>query len=209
MKRSEMPITGDMAIEYVKQVNRINKQLQRLEKRATSKTKYAPSMGGNKILNYAYRGAMIDIKELFGETTAGGKQRKRFSKALPANVAEYQAVMNAIKSFYDKPTSTLTGIAKVYKRRAKALSQKYNIDITADELADIFDSGLWDAIANNYGSETTMEMVIEVREKSQEIKEKLKRGEAIEWSSDYSDNFENISDLNSILERYLKGNAGT
>lgn len=198
--RMDMPISGDMAIEYTRAVERINKQMQRLEKAAK---------GGRKVLNYAYKGARISIIELFGEYTPQGKIRTRFSRTLPKNVAEYQAVMNAIKDFYSKPTSTLKGFTQIYSKRAETISEKYGVSVTPDQLAKIFDTGLWDAIADTYGSETTMEMALEVQQKADEIKEKLKKGEAIEWSSTYKESFESIKGLNAVLEGYLKGNAGT
>lgn len=226
MKQSEMPISGDMAIEYTRAVNRINKQMQRLEKAAK---------GGRKVLEYAYRGARTSIKELFGEYTEQGKVRTRFSSTLPKTVGDYQSVMNAINNFYSKPTSTLTGFKQIYEKRAAKLSELYKTKITPQQLQDLFDSGLWDAIYEHYGSETTMQMAIEVESKRDVIQKKLeadriieqaekngtdlekvmgaeafeelKAAQIINWSSDFQENFGTIEDLGSILERYLKGNA--
>ena len=192
MRSGDMPLSGDMAIEYSRQVERVNRQLRRLRKAAA---------GGRKVLNYAYKGIMLDIKEIYGE------ERLNFSTKIPSTVDEYRSAMNAIKRFYDRPTSTLSGFRQIYKNRAETLTEKYGVKFTADELMKIFESGLWDAISEYYGSETTMEMVIEVKTKADEIKKKLSAGEKINWSEDYAGNFENIKDFNGILERYLKGNA--
>lgn len=232
MKRTEMPISADMAMEYTRQVNRINKQLQRLEGAAKK---------GRRVLNYAYRGAMLDIKELFGEVTKGGKKRKRFSTALPSTVAEYQAIINAIEDFYKSPTSTLSGFSQLYAKRAATISERYNTDITASDLENIFESGLWDAISESYGSDTTMQMAIEVQDKKELIAESLdakeqldkyengelslsaeqvetlkEQAQKIEWSDDFAANFEDIEnelkkkgkDFNDILREYLKGAKG-
>lgn len=221
-----MPISGDMAIEYTRAVNRINKQMQRLEKAAK---------GGRKVLEYAYKSARVSIKELFGEFTPQGKIRTKFSTALPKNVAEYQAIMNAINKFYRSPTSTLSGFKQIYEKRAAKISELYHTKVTPQQLSNLFDSGLWAAIYDEYGSDTTMNMAIEVEQKRDVIAKKfeadkiiedaekrgadleaelgpekyaeLKASQIIEWSSDYKENFAAIKDLDIVLERYLKGNA--
>ena len=99
--------------EYLTAIERINKQLYRLEKYA--------KRSGEKITDYAYKLAMYDIKDIFGYTSTK-KERKRFSKKLPLTKTgtldqkHAMKVMNAINRFYDLPTAKISGMKEIYER---------------------------------------------------------------------------------------------
>ena len=188
-------LTVEQQKEYFRAVERVNKQMQRLEK-------YEKTHGG-KITQYAYRVLQADIKQFFGE----GK--KRFSRTdVPRDYRSFIARMNAIESFYKMPTSTISGNKKIYEKRAVTLSGKMGVEISGDQLRKVFESGLFDALIEHYGSATTLRAVGEIETQKEDLLEQLKKGEGITFSGDVLErlNEEELSqEFNDILSNYLKG----
>lgn len=180
--------------EYRKAVQRVNKQLYRLEKH------YASS--GENIMATAYGSVMRDIKSFFGE-------QKRFSKKMPATVREYQKIINAIKRFYAKPSATIRGMANVYSKRAKTWSKKMNANITADDMRDIFESGLYKEFASVYGSATVLRAIGMVERQADRLMDLIKQGKKVYFLGqnvkDLNDKLSEIPDLDAVLRRYYEG----
>ena len=188
-------LTEAQKADYRRAVNRINKQLYRLEQH------YAET--GEDITKTAYVSVMRDIKSFFGE----GK--KRFSKVIPDGIRKYQKIMNAIKRFYEKPSSTISGMANVYSKRAKTWSKKMNADITADDMKDIFESGLYRELANHYGSATVLKKIGMIERQAERIKELVKQKKKIYFlgsgAKELNDDLAEDIALDSVLRRYYEG----
>lgn len=88
------------------------------------------------VLEYSYKRAVRDIKSWGGD--------KRFNTAPPTNLTQLQAKLSDIESFLAKPTSTKSGIVKMYKKRADTMSKRYGenigVEFTWQELANYFES---------------------------------------------------------------------
>lgn len=196
MAKRNTKLTAEQQEHYRLEVQRINKQLYRLEKH------YAET--GENIYATAYVGAMRDIKAFFGD-------QKRYSKTIPETVREYQKIINSIKRFYSKPSATLSGMANVYGKRAKTWSKKMKANITADDMRDIFESGLYKAFADVYGSATVLRAIGMVERQAGRIEELLREGKKVYFIGkgvkDLNDLLGEVKDLDAVLRRYYEGAA--
>lgn len=164
--------------EYRKAVQRVNKQLYRLEKHYTS--------SGENIMATAYGSLMRDIKSFFGE-------QKRFSKSMPKTVREFQKYMNAINRFYSKPSATLSGMANVYGKRAKTWSKRMGANITADQMKNVFESGLYKELSDAFGSKTALKKLGFIQRQRERIMKQLEEGKKISFLGT------NAKELNDIV----------
>lgn len=124
----------DLLEEYRLLTMRADKRLQRLEKYAKR-----PDMSG--LLKGAYARAVSDIEYW------SGKGRKRFGTKPPKSITALQAKLNDIKEFLRSDTSTLMpgketeGYAiSSYKKAAQKFNQRYDADITWQELKSYYGS---------------------------------------------------------------------
>ena len=100
---------------------------------------------------YAYARAMRDIQSYGGN--------KRFSTKPPEDSKLLAAKISDIKRFLNAPSSTKSGIIESYESRANTLNQKYGLNMSWQELADLFDSGLFANLEGKYASETAMRII--------------------------------------------------
>ena len=163
-----MAISPELQKEYRRAVERVNKQLYRLEKASARE-------GYTGILDYAYRNAMRDIKAM-----GGGK---RFSKSVPQTMREYRKRMNAIERFESKPPSKLTGVKNIYEKRAETFSKKAGTDINWEGMAKIFESGLWESLVNRFESKTAQKMIGRIQKDAEKLREQMKAGEVLQFNT--------------------------
>lgn len=104
---------------------------------------------------YAYARAMRDIQSWGGN--------KRFSTKPPEDETALRAKIKDIKHFLNAPTSTKSGVIEGYVNRAQTLNENYGLNMTWQELADLFDSGLFDKLKSQYASETAMKIIGTIR----------------------------------------------
>ena len=161
MARRKTTLSDEQQSEYRKAVQRVNKQLYRLEKH------YAQT--GENLMATAYSGIMRDIKSFFGE-------QKRFSKSMPKTVREFQKYMNAINRFYSKPSATLSGMANVYGKRAKTWSKRMGANITADQMKNVFESGLYKELSDAFGSKTALKKLGFIQRQRERIMKQMEEG---------------------------------
>ena len=159
-------------LEFLKETEKANRYLLRLEKLAQNPEYSA-------VLDYAYRNAQADIKAL-------GAKGKRFSVAKPKNIREMQTRINAAKRFTEKPTATKTGIDRIYGKRAKSFSKGAGADMDWKQMANVFESGLWETLKEKFGSKTAQRMVGKIERNRDTIKEAIAKGEAIKFTNQYS-----------------------
>lgn len=175
----------------------MNKQLYRLEKH------YAST--GENIMATAYGSLMRDIKSFFGE-------QKRFSKSMPKTVREFQKYINAINRFYSKPSATLSGMANVYGKRAKTWSKRMGANITADQMKNVFESGLYKELSDAFGSKTALKKLGFIQRQRDRILKQLEEGKKISFLGTGAKELnEIVNDPNfqfdSVLRRYYEGVA--
>lgn len=85
------------------------------------------------VLTYAYGGAMDDIHHWSGD------KANRFNTAPPTTEKELRAKINDITRFLNSPTSTKSGITKMYKARTETLNKKYGTNFTWQEAGRFFE----------------------------------------------------------------------
>lgn len=197
MAKKKTILSEEMQATYTREVWRVNKQLYRLEKH------YAKT--GENIMATAYAGIMRDIKSFFGE-------QKRFSKSMPSTIREYQKRMNAIKRFYDKPSSTITGMKSIYERRAEGLSTATGETITKDQLASMFETGLFkQLVKDTFGYATAMKAIGRIQRQAPRIIKDLQKGKKIVFlgrgAGELNKQLESDPEMTRMLERYLRENA--
>lgn len=189
-------LTQEQQETYFRAVERVNKQMQRLEK-------YQAKHGG-KITQYAYKVLQADIKQFFGP----GK--KRFSRTdIPRDMRSYLARMNAIEAFYKMPTATITGHKEIFDKRAVSLSMKIGKDISGDQLRKVFETGLFDQLMEHYGSETSLQAIKEIDENKDDLLEQINSGDKIVYKSEIlqrlNTEIKGMEEFNDVLANYLKG----
>lgn len=194
MAKRKTTLTDEMQELYRKEVQRINKQLYRLEKH------YAKTDGN--IMATAYKGIMRDIKAFFGD-------QKRFSKSMPVTVREYQKRMNAIRRFYEKPSSTLTGTKNVFQKRAESLSTKSGSKITSEQLMALFETGLFkQLVKDTFGYVTGVKAIGRIQRQGERILRDLEQGKKITFlgrgAGELNRQLEADPQMTGMLERYLR-----
>lgn len=122
-----------------------NKRLQRLNQ-------YAEREHMKGIKNYAYKQAMRDIQS---ETLSWGRPgAKTYGLSMPADKKALQSKINSMVKFLESPTSTLTGIKKIYQERANTINERYGTNFTWEELANYYEKDISDINDSKYGSKT-------------------------------------------------------
>lgn len=175
--------------EYRLAVQRINKQLRRMEKHYGMEE-------GSKLYSTAYASAMRDIKSEWGD-------QKRFGKAMPKNMNEFRKRMNMIRNFYDKPSATLSGIKTIYKKHAETMTQKFGVTITSGDLQSFFDSGVGKELFRAYGSGKAMRYWKTIVRQKDWIIKKLNEGKKVTVRGRYAKDVEALG-LDDMLREYLK-----
>lgn len=124
-----------------------NKRLQRLNQ-------YAQREHMHGIKNYAYKQAMRDIQS---DTLSWGKPgAKTYSLKMPENEKALVSKINSMKKFLESPSSTLTGIKKIYQERANTVNERYGTNFTWEELANYYEKDVSDIIDSKYGASKTV-----------------------------------------------------
>lgn len=180
-------LSAEMQKNYIRAVQRVNKQLYRLEKAYVDNPE--------KLMETAYSSIQRDIKAEFGD-------QKRFGRGMPANVNEYRKRMNIIQRFYDKPTSTLSGMKRVYEGRAKTLSAKLGVTVTADDLKAFFDSGLWKSLYDHFGSAKALKYWSTVEKQKERVIQQLNSGQKVTFRGRYAGDINKLG-IDSMLRDYL------
>lgn len=135
-KKIPAGVTPDLYKEYKRLADRADKRLLRLKRLAESQ----PQIYGN-VKAYAYRTAEKSI----GHWDQGrGTDKPRFARNTPTTDADLKKKIKDIQAFLDKPTSTKSGIEKIYKKRADTLNERFNTSFTWEDWARFGARGFWD-----------------------------------------------------------------
>lgn len=198
-----MALTPESLETYRLAAQAANKRLQRLER-------LSRQPGYENAKNWAYRSAMSDIHALRGE---GARRFPSLPKKLPtdpAKLAELEVKLRrstkAIERFREMPTSTKSGIKRSYKNRAESFSKGAGVEFTPDDLAGVFESGLWQMLRSaGFGSETTRRVIGEIndnREDLQKLRDQ-KRAMRLSSESEYGDRLNEVLAGNRSAARIL------
>lgn len=172
---------SDLLDEYKKMARLADDRLRSLEKATLSRS------GFEHATDYAYKKAQKDIVNRFG-TPDNGKYR--FNKLLPKSYtkAQIKAAMNDIRDFVAKPSSSVAGILRIYKKRMNTLNEKYadsGLNMTLDDMDKLFKNNTWDKITARYASDTAWK---KIGERTKEIEKQRKLLEEAGQKIHYDDN---------------------
>ena len=180
-KMPEISEKGDM-IAYLNKINKTaDRRLRNLEV-------YRHDAGYKDIDKYAYAKAMRNIKAIGGN--------KRFSIKADESISkqEIQKRINYTLEFLNSPSSTKTGISKIYKKRAATLNAKYGTNYTWQQLTQLFESGVFDALIEKFASESTFRSIGKFQKNKEATIQMLNEKLGVNISN-------NISDVK--LNRYI------
>lgn len=146
MKREDRLKLSPLQQEYHKLAKKADQRLRALEA-------YSYDKNYHDIKRYAYAKAMQDIK------IWSGGSAKRFETAAPEKESDLIAKINDIKRFLESPTSTKRGVTAIYKKRADTINSNYGTNLTWQQLATYYESGLADKMNKEYGSKTALQII--------------------------------------------------
>lgn len=119
----------------------VDQRLVRIEKYSNQ-----PEYAGIK--EWAYKGAMYDIKRIYGEGN-------RFNRGIPKKGVELtrqqelelMRKINAMRDFIEKPSSTATGVKEIYQDQVDKFNKKNGTNFTWKQLANYFTSKSYKKLA--------------------------------------------------------------
>ena len=188
MAKKKTTLSPELQSMYKREVARVNKQLYRLEKALADKPE--------RLAESAYGTLMKEIKKQFGE-------QKRFGKEMPADINVFRKRMNIIKRFYEKPSATLSGWRGVHQRRAETYTHKLGINVTADDLKDFFESGLWKALLDRFGSAKAIKYWKTVEKQKDRVVQQLNEGKKVTFRGRLAKDINEMG-VDSLLREYLE-----
>lgn len=164
--------------------------------------KYAEEKSFKTAKEWAYARAMHDIEQWSGD------EANRFNTQLPSSKTDLLSKIRDIQTFLESKTSTKAGIVSVYKRKAdslnKSMRQEYGddwTDVTWKDMAQYFDSALYDKIDKQYGSKTKMLVMSSIKKKKADIAKDIKQKKDINIKLDDE---EAANKINDIINAYPK-----
>lgn len=135
-----------------------------LAKRADQRLVRLEQLAGQKnfegVLNYAYKSAIKDIRQL-----TGNRDATRFNVALQKtksgeiNKSLLHARINAVKRFLESPTSMKSKIIETYKNRADTINEKYGTNFTWQQLGRFWESAGYEKMKRTYGSDVILKAI--------------------------------------------------
>jgi len=202
-----MALTPENLESYRKFSQAMNKRLQRLER-------LSKQPGYKAATDWAYQAALSDIHALRGEEARRFPSLPKKLPTDPAKLAELEVKLRrstkAMERFREMPSSTKSGIKGSYKNRATSFSEGAGTEITADDLAGIFETGLWDTlIFAGFGSETTRRVIGMIKDNKEKLRKLRKQKRAMRLSPDeaYGERVNELLEGNRsavrILGKYL------
>lgn len=150
---------------YNRMVGTANKRLERLEK-------YAQEDNYKAALNYAYSGAVFDVKDM-NPKAKNVRFTLRLKKTQTGDVdlRDLHSKINAVKDFLDAKTSTKTGITSMYEKRAKTVNEKLGTDYTWNDLGQYFEKKKYTKTGKRtMGSDTMLKAAYIIKESGDDPK---------------------------------------
>lgn len=150
------------------------------------------------VKTYAYGLAAKDAREW-----GGSADKPRFNIAPPDNKKQLQAKINDMIRFLNSPTSTKSGIIKMYQKRTDTLNKKYGTNFTWQEVGRFFENE-----KDKFSKDWVSSMVLTAIGVMQKNPEKF-----VSDMADFADKHKTVSDAevnDAIIEKLHKDgiNAG-
>lgn len=191
---SKSPIRSSLEAEYRKLAKRADQRLVRLEAAAAKP-------GYESVTQYAYKKAMRDIRAWSGENAS------RFNTRPPKNTNQLKAKIADIKRFLSSASSTIgatketRGIKQIYQERANTINEKYDTNFKWQDLAKLFESGLWEKLKNSdtYSSDADFQTIAHIKANFKEVKKAIRDDNEV--NIDTLDDVENFA-INEMLSQY-------
>lgn len=155
----------------------------------------AKKPGYKKIKQWAYKVAMREIKGMYGEGA------KRFNRKPPSDLRMMYKNINRVLQFLASPTSSKQGINEVYEKRAKTISDTYDIDLDWSTVGDFFESALYKKTDSKYGSKTVIQAIGIIQADKKTVVKALKDKKPI---SIHVEDVDLDRTVNNILHYYKK-----
>ena len=142
---------GQSEVEWYRQmVGAANKRLERLEK-------YAKEDNYKAALNYAYAGAVFDVRDMNPNAkNVRFTLKLKKTKTGDVDLRDLHSKINAVQSFLEAKTSTKTGITSMYEKRANTVNEKLGTDYTWDDLGQYFEKKKYVKSGKRIGGSDTM-----------------------------------------------------
>ena len=167
--------------------------------------KYAEEKSFKTAKEWAYARAMHDIEQWSGD------EANRFNTKPPSSKTDLLSKIRDIQTFLESKTSTKAGIVSVYKRKAdslnKSMRQEYGddwTDVTWKDMAQYFDSALYDKIDKQYGSKTKMIVMSSIKKKKADIAKDIKQKKDINIKLDDEEAANKINDIINAYPKQVK-----
>lgn len=202
--RMPEPKVGESDVAYYKRMaHAMNDRLRALERLAKSGNSHF-----RNILKYAYANAQYDITAI-----TESEVKRRFPESVPKtkdgeiNRVELHRRINAVKRFYESPTSTKTGIIDVYQTRADKLNETLKSDeygyngnevFTWEDMANYYESDLAQKFATTKGGSKTVMIALIT------IKENMNDPEKIKQAKEGNLKLDEDEVVNKTIENLLK-----
>lgn len=191
---SKSPIRSSLEAEYRKLAKRADQRLVRLEAAAAKP-------GYESVTQYAYKKAMRDIRAWSGENAS------RFNTKPPKNTNQLKAKIADIKRFLASASSTIgatretRGIKQIYQERANTINEKYDTNFKWQDLAKLFESGLWEKLksSDTYSSDADFQTIAHIKANFKEVKKAIRDDNEV--NIDTLDDVENFA-INEMLSQY-------
>ena len=168
---------------YLKEYNKLAKKADR---RMRELERFSRDPKFESILNYAYRTAVKDIAswtppdkrnalyQYDKDTLINVLAKPRWQRNAPADTNSLKAKIKDIEKFLKKPTSTMTGTVKIYKKRTETINKKYGTSFTWEQLADYFETGLADKASDKFGSKTVLQAIGVIQKNKKQVLDNIK-----------------------------------
>lgn len=172
-----MATYDDLMKIYRQKAKMADQRLVRLERAAGKRSAIkgeSAKAGMENILNYAYRKAMMDIRQWSGASA------KRFNTAPPkgkdtrADIMKLRAKIQDIQDFLDMPTSSAYETEKIYARRAEGLSKTWGIDMTWQEIKQVTDSALFEKLESKMDRYIVLKVLGVIQDNKDSVEKRLK-----------------------------------
>lgn len=155
-------------------VKRLQKEYRRNAKLANSRLSSLEKRGGG-IKRFAYAGATHDTQAFFGKNRFSYK----ISSMKPEDVSLRDLSMynTAAKNFLEDVSSTYRGFQKVAQKRVDTIRTKYGIELTTDQVQQMFEDEYFQRLSDAYGSTTALRMIGKLQIKSDDLKDMIEKAQ--------------------------------
>ena len=177
-RKKNTPLNDAMLKEYITLAKRADQRMVRLERLSKKDSIYEGAKA------YAYKRAQSDLSRWVGRTKVDSNKPLRFNVKVSSQ-KELEMRLKDVKRFLESPTSTPKGIKAKYNKTVKTIKERYGVDMTPEQLANYFESGIAKKFDEKYGSKTALKSLgIIQKSKAQTTQELKKSIETIETGAD-------------------------